>query len=83
MQKVVLATGNAGKVRELAHLLADFGFDVDAQTELGVESAEESGLTLIENAILKARHAAAITGLPAIDDDYGLEADCPGGWQGM
>ena len=62
MQKVVLATGNAGKVRELASLLEDFGLDVVAQTELGVDSAEETGLTFIENAILKARHAAQITG---------------------
>ena len=65
MQKVVLATGNAGKVRELASLLEDFGLDIVAQTELGVDSAEETGLTFIENAILKARHAAQITGLPA------------------
>ena len=69
MQKVVLATGNAGKVRELASLLEDFGLDIVAQTELGVDSAEETGLTFIENAILKARHAAQITGLPAIADD--------------
>ena len=72
MQKVVLATGNAGKVRELASLLSDFGLDVVAQTDLGVDSAEETGLTFIENAILKARHAAQITGLPAIADDSGL-----------
>ncbi|MDF7726481.1 non-canonical purine NTP pyrophosphatase, partial [Enterobacter hormaechei subsp. steigerwaltii] len=76
MQKVVLATGNAGKVRELASLLNDFGLDVVAQTELGVDSAEETGLTFIENAILKARHAAQITGLPAIADDSGLAVDC-------
>lgn len=66
MQKVVLATGNAGKVRELASLLSDFGLDIVAQTDLGVDSAEETGLTFIENAILKARHAAKVTGLPAI-----------------
>ena len=83
MQKVVLATGNAGKVRELAHLLADFGLDVVAQTELGVESAEETGLTFIENAILKARHAAAETGLPAIADDSGLAVDFLGGAPGI
>lgn len=75
MQKVVLATGNAGKVRELASLLSDFGLDVVAQTELGVDSAEETGLTFIENAILKARHAAKMTGLPAIADDSGLAVD--------
>jgi XTP/dITP diphosphohydrolase len=83
MQKVVLATGNAGKVRELAHLLADFGLDVVAQTELGVESAEETGLTFIENAILKARHAAAETGLPAVADDSGLAVDFLGGAPGI
>lgn len=83
MQKVVLATGNPGKVRELADLLVDFGLDVVAQTELGVDSAEETGLTFIENAILKARHAAQITGLPAIADDSGLAVDALGGAPGI
>ncbi|ARA75169.1 non-canonical purine NTP pyrophosphatase, RdgB/HAM1 family [Pectobacterium brasiliense] len=83
MQKVVLATGNPGKVRELASLLADFGLDIVAQTELGVDSAEETGLTFIENAILKARHAAHITGLPAIADDSGLAVDALGGAPGI
>ncbi|WP_323664428.1 XTP/dITP diphosphatase [Pectobacterium carotovorum] len=83
MQKVVLATGNPGKVRELASLLADFGLDIVAQTELGVDSAEETGLTFIENAILKARHAAQITGLPAIADDSGLAVDALGGAPGI
>ena len=83
MQKVVLATGNAGKVRELASLLSDFGLDIVAQTELGVDSAEETGLTFIENAILKARHAAKATGLPAIADDSGLAVDVLGGAPGI
>lgn len=83
MQKVVLATGNAGKVRELADLLEGFGFDVVAQTELGVASAEETGLTFIENAILKARHAAQVTGLPAIADDSGLAVNALGGAPGI
>jgi XTP/dITP diphosphohydrolase len=83
MQKVVLATGNPGKVRELGDLLAAFGLDIVAQTELGVESAEETGLTFIENAILKARHAAEITGLPAIADDSGLAVDALGGAPGI
>lgn len=83
MQKVVLATGNPGKVRELADMLAAFGLDIVAQTELGVESAEETGLTFIENAILKARHAAEITGLPAIADDSGLAVDALGGAPGI
>ncbi len=75
MKKIVLATGNQGKVREMADLLVDFGFDVVAQTELNVQEAEETGTTFIENAIIKARHAAKITGLPAIADDSGLEVD--------
>ncbi|WNP33990.1 XTP/dITP diphosphatase [Enterobacter kobei] len=83
MQKVVLATGNAGKVRELASLLNDFGLDVVAQTELGVDSVEETGLTFIENAILKARHAAKVTGLPALADDSGLAVDVLGGAPGI
>ena len=83
MQKGVLATGNPGKVRELAELLSAFGLDIVAQTDLGVESAEETGLTFIENAILKARHAAQITGLPAIADDSGLAVDALGGAPGI
>lgn len=83
MKKVVLATGNAGKVRELASLLADFGLEVIAQTELGVSSADETGLTFIENAILKARHAAQVTGLPAIADDSGLAVAALGGAPGI
>ncbi|HBO24391.1 MAG TPA: non-canonical purine NTP pyrophosphatase [Providencia sp.] len=83
MQKVVLATGNPGKVNELAELLRDFGLDIVAQTTLGVESAEETGLTFIENAILKARHASAQTGLPAIADDSGISVDALGGAPGI
>lgn len=83
MQKVVLATGNAGKVNELAQLLCDFGLDIVAQTTLGVGSVEETGLTFIENAILKARHASAQTGLPAIADDSGISVDALGGAPGI
>ncbi len=75
MSKVVLATGNKGKVRELGALLADFELEVVPQTEFNVEEVEETGLTFVENAILKARGAAAQTGLPAIADDSGLEVD--------
>ncbi|HAD40807.1 MAG TPA: non-canonical purine NTP pyrophosphatase, partial [Plesiomonas shigelloides] len=82
-QKVVLATGNKGKVREMADLLAAFGLDVVAQSEFGIDSAEETGLTFIENAILKARHASRLTGLPAIADDSGLSVDCLGGAPGL
>ncbi len=83
MEKCVLATGNPGKVGELAGLLAEFGFDIIAQTDLGVDNAEETGLTFIENAILKARHAARQTGLPAIADDSGLAVDALGGAPGI
>lgn len=83
MKKVVLATGNPGKVRELANLLADVGFEVIAQTDLNVSSVEETGLTFIENAIIKARHAARETGLPALADDSGLAVDALGGAPGI
>ncbi|MGL6054328.1 MAG: non-canonical purine NTP pyrophosphatase, partial [Vibrio metschnikovii] len=83
MNKIVLATGNRGKVAEMADLLADFGFEVIAQSELNVPDADETGLTFIENAIIKARHAAALTGLPAIADDSGLEVDYLDGAPGI
>ncbi|EKO3553232.1 XTP/dITP diphosphatase [Vibrio fluvialis] len=83
MKKIVLATGNQGKVREMAELLADFGFDVVAQSEFNVSEVAESGTTFIENAIIKARHAAKETGLPAIADDSGLEVDYLGGAPGV
>ncbi|MFC0309483.1 XTP/dITP diphosphatase [Gallibacterium trehalosifermentans] len=82
-QKIVLATGNQGKVNEMANVLADFGFEVIAQTELGIESPEETGLTFVENALLKARHAAKLSGLPAIADDSGLAVDSLHGAPGL
>ena len=81
--KVVLASGNQGKVREMADVLAQFGFEVTAQSELGIESPEETGLTFVENALLKARYAAKMTGLPAIADDSGLVVDALGGAPGL
>lgn len=75
MNKIVLATGNQGKVREMADLLSDFGFEVLAQSEFNVSEVAETGTTFIENAIIKARHAAKETGLAAIADDSGLEVD--------
>ncbi len=83
MQKVVLATGNAGKVAELSTMLAPFALDIVPQTTLGVGDADETGLTFVENAILKARHAARITGLPAIADDSGLAVAALGGAPGI
>lgn len=83
MQKMVLASSNAGKVHELTDLLMTFGVDIVAQSELGVTSVEETGLTFIENAILKARHAAKLTGLPAIADDSGLAVHALDGAPGI
>ena len=82
-QKIVLATGNKGKVKEMADVLANFGFEVIAQTDLGIESPEETGLTFVENAILKARYAAEKSGLPAIADDSGLVVDALNGAPGL
>ena len=75
IEKIVLASGNAGKVREINHLLNTHGIDVIPQTEFDVPDAIEDGLTFVENAIKKARHAAKLTGLPAISDDSGIEVD--------
>lgn len=74
-QRIVLASGNKGKAREFSALLADAGFELISQRELNVADADETGLSFVENAIIKARHAAQITGLPAIADDSGLEVD--------
>lgn len=81
--KVVLASGNAGKVVELQKALESFHVTLIPQTQYGVESAEEIGLTFIENAILKARHASKETGLPALADDSGLEVDALQGAPGI
>lgn len=75
MSQIVLATGNQGKLREFAQLLAPLSIDVVTQSELGVTEVAETGLSFVENAILKARNACAQTGLPAIADDSGLEVD--------
>ncbi len=71
-RRVVLASSNAGKLRELRDLLAGLGFDVIAQGDLGIESADEPHLTFLENALAKARHASESSGLPALADDSGL-----------
>ena len=81
--KLVLASSNPGKLAELRDLLGDAGVDLHAQTEFGVEDAEETGLTFVENAILKARHAARATGLPALADDSGLCVDALDGAPGL
>ena len=80
--KIVFASGNTGKVREVGQLLEGLSIDVIPQSEFNVPEIEETGLTFIENAILKARNAAEHTGLPAIADDSGIAVDvlqgCPG-----
>ncbi len=82
-QKIVLASNNAGKLRELRHMFKELPFDVTSQKDLGVVEAEETGLSFIENAILKARNASEQTGLPAISDDSGLAVDALDGAPGV
>ncbi|HXC60574.1 MAG TPA: RdgB/HAM1 family non-canonical purine NTP pyrophosphatase [Steroidobacteraceae bacterium] len=82
-QRVVLATGNIGKQRELTALLGPLGFELVLQTALNIESAEETGDTFQANALLKARHAARLSGLPALADDSGIEVDALGGRPGV
>ncbi|MGE5491469.1 MAG: RdgB/HAM1 family non-canonical purine NTP pyrophosphatase [Actinomycetota bacterium] len=83
MKKLVLASNNAKKVKELQALLAPLGFDVVTQGELGVPEAEEPHCTFVENALAKARHAAQATGLPALADDSGLCIEALGGAPGV
>lgn len=82
-QRIVLASSNRGKLAEFNALLADIGFEVVSQASLSIDDAEETGLTFVENALLKARHAAQISGLPALADDSGLCVDHLGGAPGL
>jgi XTP/dITP diphosphohydrolase len=81
--RIVVATGNRGKLAEIRAILDEFRVEVVAQGELGIAEVEETGLTFVENALLKARNAAAATGGPAIADDSGLEVDALGGAPGI
>lgn len=81
--KIVLATGNQGKVAELASMLTSLAIEVVPQSEFKVPGVAETGSTFVENAIIKARHAAKFTGLPAIADDSGLAVDALGGDPGV
>jgi XTP/dITP diphosphohydrolase len=81
--RLVLATGNAGKLREMRAILAPWGVEVRPQSEFTRAAAEETGLSFVENAILKARFAAEASGLPAIADDSGLEVDALHGAPGI
>lgn len=81
--KLVLASSNHGKLEELRGLLSGNGIELIAQSGLGVEDAEETGTTFVENALLKARHATRITGLPALADDSGICVDALDGAPGL
>jgi XTP/dITP diphosphohydrolase len=83
MHKVVLATGNKGKLAELSALLAPMDWQVVPQSDFQLPDAVEDGLSFIENALIKARHASRLTGLPAIADDSGLAVDALGGAPGI
>jgi XTP/dITP diphosphohydrolase len=83
MKKLVLASNNAGKLREFSALLATVDFEVLPQAQFNVPEAEEPHVTFVENAIAKARHAARLTGLPALADDSGICVDALGGAPGV
>lgn len=83
MKRLVLASGNPGKLQELSALLADLGYELHAQSEYEVPEVAETGTTFVENAIIKARHAAEVTGLPALADDSGIEVDALDGAPGV
>nr|WP_198984412.1 RdgB/HAM1 family non-canonical purine NTP pyrophosphatase [Herbaspirillum sp. ASV7] len=82
-QKIVMASNNAGKLKEFASLLGDIGLDVRPQGEFDVPEAEEPFATFVENALTKARHAARLTGLPALADDSGVCVNALGGAPGV
>jgi len=83
IERLVLASNNAGKLRELSAMLAPLGIEVVTQSSLGVAEAEEPHITFVENALAKARHASAETGLPALADDSGLCVAALGGKPGV
>lgn len=83
MKRLVLASGNPGKLAEMRDLLGDIGVDLVAHGELGIGDVEETGTTFLENAILKARHACRESGLPALGEDSGLCVDALGGAPGL
>ena len=82
-RKIILASGNAGKIREIAELFSDLAAEVVPQSEFGIESPEETGETFVENALLKARFAADKSGFPAVADDSGIVVDALDGRPGI
>ncbi|GAB0153700.1 MULTISPECIES: XTP/dITP diphosphatase [Marinobacterium] len=83
INKIVLASGNRGKLKEFNEIFAPLQIDVMPQSDFAVQDADETGLSFVENAIIKARHAARVTGLPALSDDSGLEVDALNGAPGI
>ncbi len=83
MNKLVIASNNAGKLREFAHMLAPIGIEVLTQSQLGISEAEEPHCTFIENALAKARHVSRLSGLPALADDSGICVEALGGAPGV
>ncbi|WP_394200188.1 RdgB/HAM1 family non-canonical purine NTP pyrophosphatase [Shewanella waksmanii] len=83
MKQIVLASGNKGKLKEFSEILSEFDIEVLPQSHFDVVEVPETGTTFVENAIIKARHAAKVTGIPAIADDSGLEVDLLNGQPGI
>lgn len=83
MTKIILASNNLGKLTELQRILQPLAWDIQTQKDAGIPEVEETGLSFIENAIIKARHACAVSGLPALADDSGLEVDALNGAPGI
>jgi XTP/dITP diphosphohydrolase len=83
MERLVLASSNEGKLREMRRLLSPLGFEVIAQAELGIPDADEPHVTFVENALAKARHASTLSGLPALADDSGVCVAALGGAPGV
>jgi XTP/dITP diphosphohydrolase len=83
MNRLVLASSNQGKLAELQPLMADAGYELVTQGELGVDDAIEDGLSFVENALIKARHACRVSGLPALADDSGIVVDALDGAPGL
>jgi XTP/dITP diphosphohydrolase len=83
MNKLVIASNNAGKLREFQHMLAPLGIEVLTQSQLGISEAEEPHCTFIENALAKARHVSSLSGMPALADDSGICVEVLGGAPGV
>ena len=82
-QQIVLASNNQGKIKELTRILADLNVEILPMSHFDIESPEETGITFVENALLKARHVAQLTGLPALADDSGQSVDAQNGAPGV